>query len=439
MHPSFQSVSTAIPVNSRAQTGRLKIAFFDYPDVFEDFYPHYGVDHHAFGTTWQNTANHAWLKLVQQHVGDVAWHVTSLRNPQATTLHETVGCQIQWVPSSWMHRQLWHLFYQPKQAWRWQSFYRTYALCASYLAPLSWPLWRTLQQNPPDALFVQDYCSGRYDVLLLFSRLLNIPLITLHSGSIASRYLGKALKRFSIPRADAIFPSGQAEAHRLRHEYAIPESRLFILRPPVDTEVYRPMERDNCCREFGLAPGKRYLLFVGRLDDGVKRISTILEQFALRAARYPDVDFVIAGSGRDEAALRTQASQNLPGRVHFVGWLPNDQRKVMIFNLAECLVLASWREASPAVIGEAFACGTPVVSSDVGGISDLVQEGISGWLFPAGDDTGLGRCLEEVMAQPGKSAGMRREARRRALDLVSLDVTRATLQAGFASVLKSRP
>jgi glycosyltransferase involved in cell wall biosynthesis len=300
-------------------------------------------------------------------------------------------------------------------------------------------LWRTLKQDPPDVLFVQDYCSGRYDVLLLFSRLLNIPLVTLHSGSIASRYLGKALKGLSIPRADAIFPSGRAEAHRLSHEYAIPESKLFILRPPVDTEVYRPMEREACCREFGLAPGRRYLLFVGRLDDGVKRISTILEQFALRAAQHPEVDFVIAGSGRDEAALRAQASKDLPGRVHFVGWLANDQRKVSIFNLAECLVLASWREASPAVIGEAFACGTPVVSSDVGGISDLVQEGISGWLFPAGDDPGLGRCLEEVMARPGKQAGMRREARRRAVDLVSLDVTRATLQAGFASVLKSSP
>jgi glycosyltransferase involved in cell wall biosynthesis len=439
MNPSIHTAPTVIPITPRAQARRLKVAFFDYPDVFEDFYPHYGVDHHAFGTTWHNTANHAWLKLVQQEVGDVTWYVTSLRNQQATALHETVGCEIRWIPSSWMHRQLWRLFYQPKQAWRWRRFYRTYALCASYLAPLSWPLMRTLRQDQPDVLFVQDYCSGRYDVLLLFSRWLKIPLITLHSGSTANRYLGKALKQLSIPRADAIFPSGRAEASRLRHDYAIPESKLFILRPPVDTQIYRPMEREDCCRQFGLPPHKRYLLFVGRLDDGVKRISTILEQFALQAPKHPDVHFVIAGSGRDEAALRSQALTTLPGRVHFVGWLANDQRKATVFNLAECLVLASWREASPAVIGEAFACGTPVVSSDVGGIGDLVKAGVSGWLFPAGDDTGLGQCLEEVMAQPEKPAAMRSEARRLALELVSLKVTRATLKAGFASVMHSRP
>ena len=45
---------------------RPLIAFFDFPDVFEDFYPHYGVNQQAFATTWADTANHAWLALVQK-------------------------------------------------------------------------------------------------------------------------------------------------------------------------------------------------------------------------------------------------------------------------------------------------------------------------------------------------------------------------------------
>jgi hypothetical protein len=50
---------------------RPLIAFFDYPDVFEDFYPHYGVDQYNFATRWAATGSHAFLSLLQHEVGDV--------------------------------------------------------------------------------------------------------------------------------------------------------------------------------------------------------------------------------------------------------------------------------------------------------------------------------------------------------------------------------
>ena len=74
----------------------------------------------------------------------------------------------------------------------------------------------------------------------------------------------------------------------------------------------------------------------------------------------------------------------------------------MFYNASECLILNSLREASPAVIGEAFSCGIPVVSSDVGGIDDLVVQEKSGWLFKPGDDDALLRHLDYVLANPEK-------------------------------------
>ena len=417
---------------------RPKIAFFDYPDVFEDFYPHYGVDQHSFGTTWQNTANHAWLKLVQRHVGDVTWFVTCLKTDLTESFHQTIGCQVRFYPSSWLHRQLWRLFYGPSMAWRWRSYYRLYAVIASYLAPLSWPLWRGLVSLRPDVLFVQDYCSGRYDVLLLVSKLLKIPLITFHSGSTEEKYLGKAMKSFTIPRAAVLFPSGKSEMSRLQNRYGISSSRLFILRPPLDATVFSILDRTTCCEHFGLDRKRRYLLFFGRLDDSVKRISSIICQFSLLAEDFQDFDLVIAGSGRDHAELVGLSNRILPGRVHFMGWIAEDQRKAMLYNTADCMVLASWREASPAVIGEAFACGTPVVSSDVGGISDLVKDDVSGWLFPAGDDDSLLRCLSKVMSNAGQIAAMRPLVREMATKLVSNEVVGETLKNGFDSVMGNK-
>ena len=76
-----------------ARAGRPLIAFFDYPDVFEDFYPHYGVDQRSFATRWAGTGNHAFLSLLQREVGDVVWYAFSLTPELDEARHEVVGCR----------------------------------------------------------------------------------------------------------------------------------------------------------------------------------------------------------------------------------------------------------------------------------------------------------------------------------------------------------
>ena len=53
---------------------RPRIAFFGYHDVFEDFYPHYGVTQQAFATSWAGSGNHAFVSVLQREVGDVVWY-----------------------------------------------------------------------------------------------------------------------------------------------------------------------------------------------------------------------------------------------------------------------------------------------------------------------------------------------------------------------------
>ena len=161
------------PINDTgiAEKRRLRIAFFDYPDVFEDFYPHYGVTQEAFAKSWHNTANHARLKIVQEEIGDVTWYALSLKPTfKEEAKHEYVGCTIKFLSSSWLHRQLWKLFYSKIKSWKFRNrWYRTYATLASYFAILSWPLLKTLRNNKPDIIFSQDYCSGRFDSLHLLA------------------------------------------------------------------------------------------------------------------------------------------------------------------------------------------------------------------------------------------------------------------------------
>ncbi len=421
--------------NSYQQNGkRPHIAFFDYPDVFEDFYPHYGVDQKAFATHWHNTANHAWLKIVQEEIGDVTWFVACLKPNIKESRHEYIGCRMKFFSSSWLHRKLWQLFYKPSFAWRWKRFYRSYATIASYLSLLSFSFFRALKKDKPDMLFVQDYCSGRFDVLLFFARLLKIPILTFHSGSTPDKYLGKFLKRHTIPKADWIFSSGDRELNLLLHQFKLSPHRLNIIRPPIDTSIYKPLSREQACSIMGLDPGKRYWIFTGRLEDEVKRVSSILDKFKLIAKDFPNIDFLIIGTGKDEQKLKRMADELVPGRVHFLGWIADDTKKAWVYNTAECLFLASWREASPAVIGEAFSCGIPVASSRVGGIDDLVVPNESGWLFLPGDDEALYRCFSDIAANPATLVKMRPVVRSIAEKLVSFEAITIALKKGFSAV-----
>jgi glycosyltransferase involved in cell wall biosynthesis len=416
---------------------RPKIAFFDYPDVFEDFYPHYGVTQKDFGLDWQNTANHQWLRLIQNDIGDVTWFVNCIE-PEFNETRHKLGFKIRYICSGFLHRILWKTFYLPSFSWRWRRYYRLYALLASYLSPLSWQMWKALKEEKPDALFVQDYCSGRYDILLFYSYLLKIPLLTFHSGSTPDKYLGKAIRRYTLKKSDWIFPSGQNEQKMLNRKFGIRPERTVIIRPPIDTKIFKPYERSEALAATGLDRGKRYVLFVGRFEDSVKRLSTIIRVFAEIADHHPDVDLLIIGNGKDEEPLRKLASEIIPNRIIFKGWISEGLMKAMYYNLSEFLVLNSWREASPAVIGEAFACGTPVISSNVGCIKDIVIPGKSGWLFPAGEDKIFKKCLSDALQNPDIINKMRKNTRRIAVEKVSEQGVTKSLKDGFYAVLPQK-
>lgn len=417
---------------TRQQT-RPRIAFFDYADVFEDFYPHYGVDRTAFATRWAATGNHALVSLVQREIGDVTWYEFSLAKEKLHSRHEITGCTVKFLRSSWLHRLLWGFYYRRGLAWRCQGIYPLYALLASYTAPLSIALWRALRSDRPDFLLLQDYSSGKFDVLLALAHLLKIPLLAFHSGSSPEKYTGRWTKRRTIRRADYLLASSSDEGARLVQSFGVAANKVSVVLTPIDTDAFRPMDRAQACHLAGLDPKRRYLLFVGRLDDKTKRVSALIRAFSALAAQHSDFDLIIAGSGRDQAELQTLAATLASERIRFNGWTNGAARLGPLYNVAECLVLPSRSEGFPTVVGEALACGTPVLASRVGGVSELVEVGNTGWLVPPGDDPALQRALAYVMANGAAIAALRPVARRKALDHVSPAIVAAALRKVFSA------
>ena len=398
-------------MSGRATKSRPRIAFFDYPDVFEDFYPHYGVDQRAFATTWANTASHVWISLIQREIGDVVWYAFSLEPEFLTEVHRVTGCQVKMLPSSWLHRRLWRAFYLPKWAWRWRNRYRSFATVASYISLGSVPFLKTIVKDPPDFIMVQDYATGRFDVLLLLARILGVPLVARHTGSRPDQYLGHPIRRWTLPSASHIIASGRSELEMLASRYQVPRERLSVILSPIDINVYRPLERNQACQLAQLDPARRYVQFVGRLSDGVKRVSTIIQSFASVADTYTDVDLLIVGDGPDRGTLEELAARKVADRVRFLGWIGEAEAKAKLYNAAECLILASRSEGFPSVVGEAMSCGTPVLATDVGAIGELVIDGKTGWLVPPGNQEALTEALSGLLERRCVTRQMREEVK----------------------------
>lgn len=407
---------------------RPHIAFFGQPDVFEDFYPHYQVSQRSFATKWANTGNHAFLALIQQNVGDVVWYEFSLAPELDEARHEAIGCVVRFFPSCWIHRLLWKLFYLPKFAWRWKSAYPLYSLFASYLAPLSWRFLRVIWRERPDVIFVQDYSTGRFDLLQVLARALGARFVAYHAGGRPETYVGRLARQWTLPRADALIVSNLRELEMLVLRFGVPRDRLRTVLTPIDIEVFGPRDRVKACGSLGLFPSRRYILFVGRLDDRVKRVSTLMRAFEKLSHQFLDVDLIIIGDGNDANYLSARAADVRDGRCQFRGWVDLKEELCAYYCSAEFLVLPSISEGFPTVVGEAIACGTPVVGSDVGGISQLVIPGVTGWLFPPGDEGALQEVLANALEHPGLLKGMRLNARNIAQERLAPDVVASQLR-----------
>ncbi|HUH15532.1 MAG TPA: glycosyltransferase family 4 protein [Gaiellaceae bacterium] len=137
------------------------------------------------------------------------------------------------------------------------------------------------------------------------------------------------------------------------------------------------------------------LAFAGRLT-AQKSLDVALEALA----RTPGVALVVAGDGGERPALERRAADlGLAGRVRFVGPLPREQVLELLAAADAALLTSSW-ENFPHGLVEALGVGTPVVATDVGGVTEVVRDGENGLLVAPRDPAALAAALERFFADP---------------------------------------
>ena len=173
--------------------------------------------------------------------------------------------------------------------------------------------------------------------------------------------------------------------------------KLDIIHCGIDPGKYRG--------ERATDPQAPHLVFVGRLA-GVKGVPVLLDALGRLGPDFPGLRATLVGDGPERPALEARArAMGLQNTVHFAGYQSQDAVAQMLAG-ADMLVLPSFAEGVPVTLMEAMASGLPVLSTRVGGIAELVEDGVSGYLVPPGNVEALTARLRDLLADPDLRARM---------------------------------
>ncbi|NHZ34776.1 TIGR03088 family PEP-CTERM/XrtA system glycosyltransferase [Massilia rubra] len=195
------------------------------------------------------------------------------------------------------------------------------------------------------------------------------------------------LRRLMLPFYDCCYANSADMLAWNRTVIGVAGNKSRLLSNGIDADKFTP--QGSVARHFG--PETIVIGTVGRIQD-VKDHATLLRAFVLLHARLPQVRLAIVGGGPLLAALQAQAEQ--AGVAHLV-WLPGARLDVAdILRGFDVFALSSIAEGTPGSALEAMASSLPVVGTRVGGVPEVVADGVTGILVPPSDAPAMAAALE---------------------------------------------
>ena len=218
------------------------------------------------------------------------------------------------------------------------------------------------------------------------ARLRGAPVIVNYRGGHADSFFAQRwwLVNASLRHASAILvPSVFLQQVFARYQSGHDTVPVAIVPNILDQQLFypRPVRGDTADNAALTAPH----FIITRNLEAIYDIATSIRAFSLLHTDLPEARLTIAGSGPQLAMLQQLVQQfKLTDAVNFAGRLSSEQM-AELYRSADLMLNSSLVDNSPNSLIEALACGVPVISSDVGGISQLVTDGKDALLFQAGD------------------------------------------------------
>jgi glycosyltransferase involved in cell wall biosynthesis len=298
---------------------------------------------------------------------------------------------------------------------------RTARAAARYgdLASNSVPIARALRALRPDVVHINNGGYPAADscrVASIAARAAGVPRVVhfVHGWADPPEWPARAelaLDRLVDRSVDVWGTPADAGRRRLHEQRGIPLERIAVVQLGHRDGATAPEGRSGRRAELGVPEGVPAILAAGSLFE-YKGHRYLVEALGELAAAWVAAHVLLAGSGPEEERLAALAHVlGVGDRVSLLGWV-DDVGAVMA--AADVFVLPSTAiELSPYSVREAMAHGLPVVASGVGGVPELVEDGVTGLLVPPADASALASALRVHVENPNRARAMGEAGRRR--------------------------
>ncbi len=258
--------------------------------------------------------------------------------------------------------------------------------------------------NPAIVGLAGIYYAKKFQIPLLASYHTHLPRYLQHYGLGMLEELLWTLLRLGHNQAVLNLCTSTAMVEELS---AHGIERVHLWQRGVDTDLFDPQLADPAMRQRLSQghPAAPLLLYVGRLgaEKEIERIKPVLEAI-------PGARLALVGDGPNRQVLEEWFAGTA---THFVGYLAGKDL-ASAYASADVFVFPSRTETLGLVLLEAMAAGCPVVAARSGGIPDIVQDGVNGYLFDPADDLGAIAATQKLLADPTQREDLRRNARQEA-------------------------
>lgn len=265
-------------------------------------------------------------------------------------------------------------------------------------------LWRVLRREKPDILHTHNPKPGVYGRIV--GKLARVPIVvnTVHGlyatpdSSILKRGIVYMLEWIASRFSDAELIQSPEDFYFLLERRIVSRSKLRLLGNGVDLERFRPdpARRDEVRKELGLKDDQIAVGLVARLVEE-KGVPELIEAAERLGDRY--VVFVVGPRDpeKSDAVSEELLSKAESNGVRFLGMRRDVER---IYQAMDLFVLPSHREGFPRAAMEAAASGLPVIATNIRGCRQVVEDGITGFLFPVRDVDALTEAITRIGDNP---------------------------------------
>jgi glycosyltransferase involved in cell wall biosynthesis len=289
------------------------------------------------------------------------------------------------------------------------------------LVRLAW----NLKKRPVDLLVLLTGVPNIWGRLL--GRLTGVPLII--GNWRGTGCPDRNFEQWLWPLADHFSCNARALKKMMMDRFSIPDDRITVIHNGVDLDGFRP----------ATAPPPSdppVVLCIARLVPE-KDHETLIAAFSRVAARHPAAELWLVGDGPRRKAIGGLANRLLPPRR--LRLLPGRSDIAPLLQRSSLFVLSSVQEGLPNVVLEAMAAGLPVVATDVGGLSELVEHGETGWLVAPKDVPALADAISHLLADDAERTAFGQAGRKRVEQRFSLAAMVQQHEEMYLSLLNHAP